>query len=128
MTRRRCISRRFRRVPPLAVSGIAQWPAGEGRAVPCLGSGEGAVGCERHSWPKFSIESLCWGCDQPEPPTPGSQAAERSERLLVCSAALEEPRGCSTTILKLAALVAMATRNWYQAQSHGTRPASTGER
>lgn len=124
----RYVSTRCRKVPPQEASGVAQWPTGEGRAVPCLGSGEGATGCEWHRWPKFSTESLCWGCDQPETPAQGSQAAGRSKHLLVCTAASEQPRGCSTTIVKLAGLVAMATRSWYQAPSHSTRPASASER
>lgn len=73
---RRYISIHFWRDPPLEVSGIAQWPTGEGRTVTCLGSGKGAMSCEWYRWPRFGTERQCWGCEQREPAAQGSQAAE----------------------------------------------------
>lgn len=58
LTRRRYVSTCSRRDPAREGSGVAQWPTGEGRAVPCLGS---AMGCEGQRQPKFGIESLCQG-------------------------------------------------------------------
>lgn len=75
MTRRH-ISTHFWRDPPLQVSGLAQWPTGEGRASTCLGNGKGAMGCEWHRWPRFGTESQCRGCEQPELAAQGSQAAK----------------------------------------------------
>lgn len=59
----------------MEVSGVAQWPTGEGRAVTCLDRGKGAMGCEWHRWPRFGTESQCWGCERPELPALATKAA-----------------------------------------------------
>lgn len=99
---RRYISTRFWRDPPLEVSGVAQWPTGEGRAVTCLGCGKDAMGCKWHRWPRFGTESQCWGYEQPEPAAQGTQAAEGHTVLRVRS-----PRA-HTSVLMLPALVTKA--------------------
>lgn len=90
----------------MEVSGTAQWPTGEGRAVTCLGSGKGATGCEWHRWPRFGTESQCWGCEQPEAAAQGSQAAEGHTVLHWRS-----PRA-QALVLMLLALVTKAAIPW----------------